>query len=380
MAETVNVEVVEASPAPAPASAPPTSAPAPIPATAPTTSAAAAVKPLPSPFSLDGLEFCVGTWAWGASHAKPGFAPSPFQSKDNTDDANRECFKAFLSHGIRFFDTAEVYNSGFSEVVLGQVTNEAMSATPPPPQPVLVATKFMPMPWMLTSSCLKTHLQESLARLKLPYVDLYQVHSPGFSCRSVEVWAEEMALCFKQGLIRGVGVSNYNADQVQRTHAVLAKHGIPLLSNQVEYSLLHRMPETNGLFETCRKLNVKILAYSPLAMGRLTGKYTTKEQLENLDSARSFGQAPVEQLLPLLEKMKAIGAAHGGKTCSQVAINWVIRKGAIPICGAKSAAQATDNAGAVGWSITDEEVAQLDALSTPGNMTLFGKLWQNDTR
>ena len=74
-------------------------------------------------------------------------------------------------------------------------------------------------------------------------MDLYQVHSPAFSLRAVEVWAEGMAQCVKEGLCKHVGVSNYSSDQVARTHAMLAKYGIKLASNQIEYSLLHRLPE-----------------------------------------------------------------------------------------------------------------------------------------
>eukprot|EP00054_Salpingoeca_dolichothecata_P025043 m.172800 g.172800 ORF g.172800 m.172800 type:complete len:185 (+) comp25224_c0_seq12:395-949(+) len=163
--------------------------------------------------------------------------------------------------------------------------------------------------------------------MQVPALDLYQIHSPAFSLRSVTVWAEELAKAHKQGLIKHVGVSNYNSTQVRITCETLEKEGVHLMSNQIEYSLLHRLPETNGLIDECKKHGVAILAYSPLAMGRLTGKYTRENPAP---SNRRFGHIDYDLLEPLLSKMKEIAAAHGDEiTVSQVAINWVIA----PHCG-----------------------------------------------
>jgi aryl-alcohol dehydrogenase-like predicted oxidoreductase len=157
---------------------------------------------------------------------------------------------------------------------------------------------------------------------------------------------------------------------------VLTARGVPLLSNQIEYSLLHRMPETTGLIAACRELGVRILAYSPLAMGRLTGKYTTQQQLDSIAGSRKFGAVTAGQLAPVVAKLQQIGQAHGGKTPAMVALRWVIQKGAIPIAGAKNAAQATENAGALGWAMSDAEMAELDAVSLPG----YSSFWQGSSK
>src|SRR5262249_6112696 len=133
--------------------------------------------------------------------------------------------------------------------------------------------KFMPLFWRLRKGQLSRALRGSLKRLKVSKLDLYQIHWPSLPL-SVETWAEALADAVEAGLTRAVGVSNYDVDQMRRTHGVLAKRCIPLASNQVEYNLLDRSPERNGVFDACRELGVTLIAYSPLAMGMLTGKYT----------------------------------------------------------------------------------------------------------
>lgn len=289
----------------------------------------------------------VGTWQWGDSmfwgYGK-GYAAGEI----------RAAFDASLAAGLTFFDTAEIYGQGKSERFLGQFIS-GNGARP------VVATKFMPLPWRVSKGQFLGALRKSLGRLGLAQVDLYQLHWP-FPPRPVEFWADALADAVQAGLARAVGVSNYSTDQMRRAHEALAKRGVPLASNQVEYSLLHRAPERNGVLDACRELGVTLIAYSPLRKGLLTGKYTP----DNLPPgfrrriARSEQLAVIQLLITL---MREIGAGHGGKTPSQVALNWVICKGAIPIPGAKNARQAQDNARALGWRLTADEVAALDKLS-----------------
>jgi len=242
-----------------------------------------------------------------------------------------------------------------------------------PPTPIQVATKFCPLPFHFSASNLTTSLQGSLSRLGMKSVDLFQVHGPAFSVRKVEVWAEEMADCYEKGLIKSLGVSNYNSDQVRRTQAVLAKRGLKLESNQIEYSLLHRLPETQGLIKTCQELDVKILAYSPLAMGRLTGKYSAANPPKG---NRKFGGTDWKHIDNVVATLTDIGKQHGGKTPAQVALNWVIKKGCIPIAGSTSAKQSEENAGAAGWEMSDEEMKKLDEVSFVGTTSF----WQGSTK
>jgi aryl-alcohol dehydrogenase-like predicted oxidoreductase len=164
------------------------------------------------------------------------------------------------------------------------------------------------------------------------------------------------------GLTRAVGVSNYSRGQMQRTCDVLAKRGIKLTSNQVEYNLLKRNAERSGLLARCQEIGIRLIAYSPLGMGLLTGKYTPDNLPPGIRRRNYYGQR-VAKVQPLIKLMREIGEAHGGKIPAQVALNWTICKGALPIPGAKNAQQVAQNAGARGWQLTDEEIARLDEAS-----------------
>jgi aryl-alcohol dehydrogenase-like predicted oxidoreductase len=280
----------------------------------------------------------VGAWAWG-DRMIWGYG------RDYAEADVREAFDASLEAGINFFDTAEIYGQGRSEKLLG-------AFIPQTKQPVIVATKFMPFPWRLRKKDLHNALQRSLERLGLERVDLYQIHFP-MPIVPLERWAEALADVVEAGLVRAVGVSNYSEQQMRRTYSVLAKRGIPLASNQVDYSLMNRKVERNGLLKACRELNITLIAYSPLAQGMLTGKYSPERPPTGV-RGRRYNRAFLERSEPLIRQLREIGQAHDGKSPSQVALNWCICKGTLPIPGAKNANQALDNAGALGWQLTEE--------------------------
>ena len=145
-----------------------------------------------------------------------------------------------------------------------------------------------------------------------------------------------------------MGVSNYGPRDLRSAHEILADQGVALATNQVEYSLLNRKPERSGLVELCAELGVTIIAYSPLAQGA-TGKYTTPGPTAG-HSRSPLPARRLAALAPLIERLTAIGRGHGGRTPGQVALNWLIAQGAVPIPGAKTAEQARHNAGGAGWS------------------------------
>lgn len=280
----------------------------------------------------------IGTWAWGDSSTW-GYKGYDSSFNDNT---LKEAFMHAVERSVNFWDSAEVYGYGRSETLLGEFIKDYNTQNQNNPKAVkfAVATKFLPVPWRLTQGSLHSALDGSIQRLgRNP--ELYQVHGPAFSLRKVETWAEALAEDYKKGKIGDVGVSNYNADQVRRTHAALAKHGIPLISNQVEFSLLRNNIMVNGLLDTCKELGVTVIAYSPLGMGRLTGKYNTKNPPPG---NRRFGNIDMKDLEVLIEKLKSIGDHHG-KTPAQVAVNWCICKGTIPIVGVKNKNQVDENLG-----------------------------------
>ncbi|MGC9394659.1 MAG: aldo/keto reductase [Anaerolineae bacterium] len=293
----------------------------------------------------------IGTWAWG-DPVMWGYG------KSYTDADVHAAFDATVGAGINFFDTAEVYGLGRSERLLGQFVREAGQA-------VVVATKFMPFPFWLTKNALRRALRHSLRRLGMARVDLYQMHFP-LPPVPIERWMEAMVEAVEAGSVRAVGVSNYDMKQMGRAHNVLAKHGIPLASNQVFYSLLHRDPEFNGVAQLCKDLNVTVIAYSPLEKGILTGKYTPDNPPTG-PRRRIYNREYLHKVQPLIEMLRNFGEAHDGKSPAQVALNWTICKGAVPIPGAKNTRQVLSNAGALGWRLTDDEVAALDELSLAVN-------------
>lgn len=298
---------------------------------------------------LDDIQIGIGTWAWG-DRLVWGYGRG-YEKKDVHD-----AFFSALTAGITLFDTAEVYGQGQSEYLLGEFLAGVE-------QPVRVATKFMPYPWRLRRGSLLKALRSSLKRLGVPVVDLYQVHHP-MPPVNVETWMSGMTEAVQAGLAREIGVSNYNQSQMQRAFDALAREGIHLASNQVEYSLINREVERNGLLRKCQDLGVKLIAYSPLGMGLLTGKYSASNPPQGIRANKvNFAGRRIERLEPLLTLMKRIGSDHAGKTPAQVALNWCIAKGTLPIPGAKNQAQAEQNAGAVGWSLTEEEVVALDEAS-----------------
>lgn len=295
---------------------------------------------------LHEAELGLGAWAWGDKIVWN-------YGKGYSDADIEEGFRVSLENGVSLVDTAEVYGNGRSERLLGQfLKNTEM--------PVIVATKFFPMPWRWTKGSVARALKGSLNRLDLEQVDLYQVHWPS-PLIPVETYAEGLAEVHKAGLARAVGVSNYNKNQMQRAVTVLSKYDIPLASNQVEYHLLNRSVEKDGLLARCQELGIRLIAYSPLAMGLLTGKYSPENPPPGVRGGRYNKR--LSQIQPLIKLMTEIGQDIGGKSPAQVALNWLICKGAMPIPGAKNTSQAEMNAAAAGWRLSQEQVAALDEVS-----------------
>ncbi|MBI1792816.1 MAG: aldo/keto reductase [Chloroflexi bacterium] len=288
----------------------------------------------------------LGAWAWGDRVVWQ-------YGRGYTDEDIRQAFQTSIAEGVRFIDTAEVYGSGRSERLTGQFVKET-------DQPVLIATKFFPMPWRLTKNSIRAALTRSLERLGVETVDLYQIHWPS-PLLSPETAMEGMSICVEKGMTRTVGISNFDQSAMLRAYSTLSRHNIPLASNQVHFSLLNRTVEKNGLLARCKELGVRLIAYSPLEMGMLTGKYTSENPPTGTRGA-SYGNL-LKKIVPLLKLMTEIGQDHGGKSNSQVALNWCICKETMPIPGAKNAAQAYQNAGALGWKLTADEVAKLDEAS-----------------
>jgi len=288
----------------------------------------------------------IGTWAWGERGW--GFGDSFGESDIHA------AFHASLDAGVNFFDTAEIYGTGDSERYLGKYLSASGKK-------IVIATKYAPIRMRFPGRNVLSALRGSLNRLGVERVDLYQIHWHD-RLMSMKLLARGFSGAVKDGLATAVGVSKFTVPLMKQFRDELGRHGVPLASNQVHYNLLHREPERNGVLDACRELDVALIAYSPLAMGVLSGKYSEIHPPPGFRAAR-YPADFLKRIRDIIGLMREIGSAHGGKTPSQVAINWVISKGAIPIPGAKNAAQATENCGAMGWSLDADEIRALEAAS-----------------
>jgi aryl-alcohol dehydrogenase-like predicted oxidoreductase len=250
---------------------------------------------------------------------------------------------------VDLFDTAAMYSGGASEQRLGELAEHKI---------VVIATKFPPG-WLSKAEALPDALDQSLVRLRRSTVDLYQHHFPSRRI-SIPSLMGLMADAVAAGKVRAVGVSNYSAAQLRIAHAALAERGVPLASNQVEYSLLHRAPEVDGVLDACRELGITLLAYQPLAMGVLTGKYRPGDRPKGIRRfGRYFRGDGLKKVQPVMALLREIGEGHA-KTPAQVALRWLIeRESVLPIPGAKNGRQAAGNAEALSFSLVDAEIEAL---------------------
>ncbi|KAI3435830.1 hypothetical protein D9Q98_001888 [Chlorella vulgaris] len=313
----------------------------------------------------------MGLWSWGDAMTWGYGSYDPAL----TSATMKGAYSACLAGGCNLFDTAESYGGGLwggwgaSERFLAACLKDSEQEAQPGPAPVVVS-KYIPLPWRIREPCSTLNaLQATVKRLDVDAVDLYLIHSPAATFNSIKTLASSLAAAVDSTQARHVGVSNYSAQEVRETHRVLAERGIPLAANQVEFSLLHALPDRGGLLDTCNELGVGLMAYSPLAMGRLTGKYSATNKPRG---ARRFGDVPFDQIQPLVDLLSSLGQVHGGKTPAQVALNWLICKGAVPIPGAKNADQAKANTGALGWRLSSGDVEELDGLALEGRLK-FGQ-------
>lgn len=268
-----------------------------------------------------------------------------------------------LNGGVNWFDTAEAYGKGRSEEALAAALRlEGVEAGQ-----VLVATKWWP--FFRTARHLRRSIEERLDHLGGFSIDLYQIHSP-LSLSTVRAEMKAMAALVKAEKIRAVGVSNYPAGMMERAHRELAREGIPLVSNQVHYSLLARRADSNGVVETAKRLGMTIIAYSPLGQGILTGRHHDDPALirsrpgprKRMPAFRGKG---LGRTRPLVDALREIGESHGA-TPAQVALNWLMLyhgDTVVVIPGASRPAQMEENLGAMTFRLEEDELSRLDVLS-----------------
>ncbi len=292
----------------------------------------------------------VGCWAWGDREYwlyEVGHGP-----RDVVD-----AFDASVEAGLDLFDTAEAYGWGRSEKILGALARR--SGTAP-----VIATKYAPLAGRGGAAAIPRALAGSLKRLGLPRLDLYQLHWADTAELPIAAAMEALADAVEAGKIRAVGVSNFSAAEMRAAYSALERRGVPLATNQVRYSLLHRTPEEDGVLDACRAQGVTLLAYSALDQGLLTGKYApgVLPAGERAATAR-FAPDNVAAAQPVIAMLRTIADAHGVDVAA-VALAWLLAKpGVVPLAGAKTGTQAARNAQALDVRLSDAEVEQLDTAT-----------------
>lgn len=289
---------------------------------------------------------------------------SDFYGKRN-DEESVEVIRRAYELGITFYDTADMYGPFTNELLVGK-------AIKPFRRQVTLATKFGIMrdpndpsvrginnkPDYIISAC-----EASLQRLDTDVIDLYYMHRKDDDTPIEEV-VGAMAKLVQQGKIRGIGLSEVNADTLRRAHAV---H--PISALQSEYSLWTRDPE-DGVLQTCRDLGIAFVAYSPLGRGFLTGQIRTFEDLEANDYRRHsprFQGENFEKNLQLVKKIEEL-AAQKGCSAAQLALAWVVAQGEyiFPIPGTKRIQYLEENVGALQVSLSPQELQDIDAIAPRG--------------
>ncbi|TMX02190.1 hypothetical protein EJD97_022399 [Solanum chilense] len=305
-----------------------------------------------------------GTWAWG-NQLLWGY-------QDSMDSELQQTFNLAVENGINLFDTADSYGTGKlngqSEKLLGKFIRE-FPGDKQVKNDIVIATKFAAYPWRLTPGQFVNACKSSLERMEIEQIGIGQLHwsTANYAPLQERALWDRLVAMYEKGFVRAVGVSNYGPKQLLKIYKYLDDRGVPLRSAQVQFSLLSMGSDQMEIKNICDSLGIRVIAYSPLGLGMLTGKYTPSN-LPPGPRGLLFRQI-LPGLEPLLTSLREI-AQRRRKTVPQVAINWCICKGTIPIPGIKSVKQTEENLGALGWQLSSDELLQLEyaALDSPQKM------------
>ena len=294
-----------------------------------------------------------------------------------------EILKRYLDSGGNFIDTANVYSNGKSEEILGRALKGVRND-------IVLATKvfFRMGEKMNDYGATRKHIlkavEDSLRRLQTDYIDLYQIHCWDKST-PIEETMETLDYLVKKGYVRYIGVSNFAGWQIEKALRASEVHNFEkIVSVQMQYSLVVRDIEME-VIPVCEAEGLSVMAWGPLGGGFLSGKYKPGEfpkegRISKIgeDAEESWKRRATEKNFKILEKIEEIAKGYG-KTIPQVALNWLIAKGAIPILGARTTAQIEDNLGSAGWLLKPEDVKALDEVSQPQDIYPYRFIeWANE--
>ena len=338
-----------------------------------------------------------GTWSWG-NKLLWDYDPSQ-------DEEIYRAYRAIRDAGVTLFDTADSYGTlelnGRAEILLGRFERRYQNEERPTSLNTMfddmgnffrgdnnnnklqkinnnrqqVATKFAPYPWRISRGSLLSAARESLKRLEQDKLCIAQLHWSTANYQPFQEGAlwEGIADIYDAGLCEAVGISNYGPLQLTEFSERMKERNVPIAIAQVQYSLM--TARNNEILDACNDAGIRLISYSPLCLGLLTAKY----DLDNLPRPGNPRRQLFRELLPsaqpLLETLKAV-AKDVNKTPSQVAINWAICKGTVPIPGARNLAQAEENIGSVGWKLSNAAVMELDVISAGLKKNMIENIFQ----
>ncbi len=293
-----------------------------------------------------------GTWALGGSRWRYGWGPQ------DDEDSIKAIWRA-MDLGVNWIDTAAIYGLGHSEEIVGKAI-KGLSKKP------IIATKCSRVVDKngniigdLRRESIRREVEDSLRRLQVDVIDLYQIHWPDPDEYIEEAWVT-MGDLIKEGKIRYAGVSNFSVEQMKRIAKI---H--PIASLQPPYSMLRRDIE-NDILPYCKENNIGVVVYSPMQKGLLTGKYNaeTVAKLSPDDHRHNdpmFKEPQLSINVEFVEKMKKLAEKYG-KTPAQLAIAWVLRRPEVTsaIVGIRNPSQIEEVAPAGDWSLSEEDVKVID--------------------
>mmetsp|Transcript_23566 Transcript_23566/g.50128 ORF Transcript_23566/g.50128 Transcript_23566/m.50128 type:complete len:416 (+) Transcript_23566:80-1327(+) len=358
-----------------------------------------------------------GTWSWGNRFL--------FDYDPSQDEEIYEAYREVRNAGVTLFDTADSYGTldlnGRAEILLGTFERRYLeelgisasdgdsddkssapwwnlggnSSPNSNYRPQQVATKLAPYPWRVTPGNIVRSAEGSLRRLEQPKLSIAQLHWSTANYQPFQEQALREGICdvYDKGLCDAVGVSNYGPKQLFSVAEKFREREVPLAIAQVQYSLMtynansgigsstNSKSELRGkdMNEACDEVDCRLISYSPLCLGLLTGKYTLKET--NRLPKSPARQQLFKELLPgaqgLLDTLEVVANEYG-KSQSQVAINWCMSKGTVPIPGGRTLQQARENLGATGWSLRPDAVLELETAASRVTKPMVQNVFQTE--
>ncbi len=342
-----------------------------------------------------------GTWSWGNRFL--------FDYDPSQDEEIYEAYREVRNAGVTLFDTADSYGTldlnGRAEILLGSFERRYLEESgisgggddQPEAQwwdfsgkspanknyrPQQVATKLAPYPWRVTPGNIVRSAEGSLRRLEQPKLSIAQLHWSTANYQPFQEQALREGICdvYDKGLCDAVGVSNYGPKQLFSVAEKFREREVPLAIAQVQYSLMTYNDVTGkDMNEACDEVGCRLISYSPLCLGLLTGKYTLKEtnRLPKSPARRQL----FSELLPgaqvLLDTLEVVAKDYD-KSISQVAINWCMCKGTVPIPGGRTLAMARENLAATGWSLRPDAVLELETAASKVTKPMVQNVFQTD--